>query len=740
MSDKKYKIPSRMKVPHPVEDEANVEQLLLYKHSLEMEWDESNLYPFAEDIPEKDDSTVAKKSLTLKGKTWRKKSSDDSIATKSSAKNKVKSIKKPKSANKKPILSSIVNSISNFFSQKYTALSQKILGFVLKCMPNDFWVKPKKFYDQVTAQVRLTYMTFKTICKVVGSVAKKFYSLVTMLAGWIYMVFKAICNMVWILAKKFYSLVTMLAGWIYMVFKAICNMVWTLAKKFYSLVTMLAGWTCIVFKAICLMVCDLAKKFYGHVTAQVRWAYMKFQAICARVANLAKKYGYITKVYVMHMMHVYITAKNSLSRKSGTALLLIGLALVLFQKLSANIPIAMLPLTHVSSAGTLDSVGSSPLPIKSDSTFENNIFTTSYRIEKRVEKGNTLGNVLNRANIANDKKRSVMFRSMRQIFNPRNVFVGQKIILDVVGGYSSHMPVHVQSMEIIIDAEKSIVVSWDSSENEYITKMVSHPLNIIFKSAEGEIESSLYLAMEKQGVKREAVVDFINLFSFDVDFQRDIRKGDKFDIGYKEFVSTDGVYVRNGDIYVAELYLQGSRRRYYQFTAKNGRTGYYDWLGRSGRKSLMKTPIEGARLSSGFGNRRHPILGYTKFHNGTDFAAPRGTPIFAAGDGVVEYAGRKGVNGIYVRIRHNGVYKTAYAHMSGIAKGVSAGKVVKQGKVIGYVGTTGRSTGNHLHYSVFNNGRPIDSRRMKLPSGASLKGDDLVAFKKLIKPLMKNGK
>ena len=732
-----------MNVPHPAEDEATVEQLLSYKHRLEMEWHESDLDPVTETIPKEDDSIVRKESVILKPKSRHKNSTDNSTvkgtSTVSGGKNKAKSNKNNNSINVRTILSSAINRIGDFFNQKYRALRQKILGFVLNNMLKDFVTRAKKFYGHVTVPARLTSVAFKVICTMVANLAKKFYGHVTVLVRLTSVAFKVICTMVANLAKKFYGHVTVLVRLTSVAFKVICTMVANLVKKFYGHVTALVRLTSVAFKVICTMVANLVKKFYGHVTVLARLTSVKFKVICTILAKLAKKYVHITKVFIMYMVHVYITAKNSFSRKSGTILLLIGLSLVLYQKISANIPNAMLPLTHISSAGTLDNVGSSLLPIKSDSTFENNIFTTSYRIEKRVEKGNTLANVLNSANIANDKHRSVMVRSMRKIFNPQNVYVGQKIIFDIVGGYSSHVPAHVENMEIIIDAEKSVVVAWDSSEDKYITKMIYHPLKEIKKSANGEINSSLYLAMEKQGVKRGAVVDFINLFSFVVDFQRDTRSGDTFEIGYTEFVSTDGVYVRNGDIYMAELSLQGNRRRYYKFTKKNGRTGYYDSLGRSGRKSLMKTPIEGARMSSGFGNRVHPILGYSKFHNGTDFAAPRGTPIFAAGDGVVEYAGRKGLNGIYVRLRHNKVYKTAYAHLSGIAKGVSKGKSVKQGKVIGYVGTTGRSTGNHLHYSVFKNGKPIDSRRMKLPSAAPLKGADLETFKEAIKPLMKDG-
>ena len=183
-----------------------------------------------------------------------------------------------------------------------------------------------------------------------------------------------------------------------------------------------------------------------------------------------------------------------------------------------------------------------------------------------------------------------------------------------------------------------------------------------------------------------------------------------------------------GDIVYAAMTLSGKRMELYRFTPKSGNTDYLDPKGDSVRKTLMRTPIDGARLSSGYGMRKHPILGYTKMHRGVDFAAPRGTPIYAAGDGTVEVAGRKGAYGKYVRIRHNSTYKTAYAHMSRYGKGIKKGKRVKQGQIIGYVGSTGRSTGPHLHYEILVNGRQINPRRVKLPSGEKLKGQDLEAF------------
>ncbi|MCK5275569.1 MAG: M23 family metallopeptidase, partial [Alphaproteobacteria bacterium] len=220
----------------------------------------------------------------------------------------------------------------------------------------------------------------------------------------------------------------------------------------------------------------------------------------------------------------------------------------------------------------------------------------------------------------------------------------------------------------------------------------------------------------------------IRIFSWDVDFQRDIRKGDGFEVMYERFFDDNGELAHNGEVVYASLTLSGKRHAVYRHILKNGDVDYFDEKGQSAKKALMRTPIDGARLSSGFGKRKHPILGYTKMHKGLDFAAPRGTPIYAAGNGTVNYAGKKGGYGNYVRIRHNGTYQTAYAHMSGIARGVRKGKRVNQGQVIGYVGTTGRSTGNHLHYEVIRNGKFINSRRMHLPSGKALKGDDLAAF------------
>jgi len=255
--------------------------------------------------------------------------------------------------------------------------------------------------------------------------------------------------------------------------------------------------------------------------------------------------------------------------------------------------------------------------------------------------------------------------------------------------------------------------------------------------SKGTIESSLYVAGIKAGLHHETLAEFIQIFSFDVDFQRDIRHGDGFDVIYEEYLGRNGAVVKAGNILVAEMTLSGKKNRLYRYKTRDGFTDYYNSKGQSVRKALLRTPIDGARISSGFGKRRHPILGYTRMHKGLDFAARRGTPVYAAGDGFVEYAGRKGSYGKYIRLRHNGSFKTAYAHMHRYARGIRNGRRVHQGQIIGYVGSTGRSTGPHLHYEVHKNGRQVNPRSIKLPAGRNLTGQELRAFKTKVATLKK---
>ena len=236
------------------------------------------------------------------------------------------------------------------------------------------------------------------------------------------------------------------------------------------------------------------------------------------------------------------------------------------------------------------------------------------------------------------------------------------------------------------------------------------------------IKNNLYSSAVGSGIEPNIIVEFARIFGFEVDFQRDIRKGDWFEIFYEKFEDDNKKVRDTGKIIYASMYVNGEEINLYNFKFKNDEE-YYDIKGKSITKSLMKTPINGARLSSSFGMRKHPILGYNKMHRGTDFAAPSGTPIMASGSGTVTRARWCGGGGNCVKIKHNSTYETIYAHMKSFAKGIKEGKKVKQGQIIGYVGSTGMSTGPHLHYEVVVNGKKVNSQKLKLPSGKILKGE-----------------
>ena len=257
-----------------------------------------------------------------------------------------------------------------------------------------------------------------------------------------------------------------------------------------------------------------------------------------------------------------------------------------------------------------------------------------------------------------------------------------------------------------------------------ITKNVTQ----LFKKdvlVQGNISNNLYSSATNAGMEPGIIVEFARIFGFEVDFQRDIRKGDEFQVMYERYVDDRNKKIKTGKILYAYLNVNNQKIKLYRF-GDNNNYDFYDEKGRSIRKALMKTPINGARLSSPFGKRKHPILGFTKHHNGTDFAAPTGTPIMASGNGTVIKAGWCGNGGNCVRIRHNSSYTTGYGHMSKIA--TKKGRRVRQGQIIGYVGSTGMSTGPHLHYTVSYNGKFINSQKLKLPSGRILKGEKRKKF------------
>ncbi|MDA7713080.1 M23 family metallopeptidase, partial [Candidatus Pelagibacter sp.] len=265
----------------------------------------------------------------------------------------------------------------------------------------------------------------------------------------------------------------------------------------------------------------------------------------------------------------------------------------------------------------------------------------------------------------------------------------------------------------------------DTDKFEKKTIITNLNKKIIFK--EGKILQSLYKSAINLNVQPNIIIEFARIYGFQVDFQRDIKKNDTFQIMYEVFEDDNGKVFETGNIIFADLKLSSVNNTLYYFD-KKGNEGHFDQNGKSVEKALMKTPINGARLSSAFGMRKHPIDGYNKMHRGTDFAAPMGTPIMASGSGVVTRARWCGGGGNCVKIKHNSTYETIYAHMKNFARGIKEGVRVKQGQIIGYVGSTGKSTGPHLHYEVIVNGKQINSQKLKLPSGKTLKGKNRELF------------
>jgi len=283
--------------------------------------------------------------------------------------------------------------------------------------------------------------------------------------------------------------------------------------------------------------------------------------------------------------------------------------------------------------------------------------------------------------------------------------------------------------EIIIypDIEKKIYVK--KVNNKFVAGEDKKKLFNMLKLYEVEIHNSIYESLKKIDTPDEIIMEFVQLYSFDIDFQRDIRKGNKIKIFFEIYTDSQNNYIKSGNINFSEIILDDESYELYRFQSEGDEfVEYFNSDGKSATKALMKTPINGARLSSGFGMRKHPILGYNKKHQGVDFAAPTGTPIMAAGTGHIEFVGNNGGAGKYIRIKHLNGYKTSYSHLSKYASGIQKNIKVRQGQVIGYVGNTGLSTGPHLHYEVIFNGKRINPMKMKLPSGKQLKDKNLEIF------------
>ena len=337
--------------------------------------------------------------------------------------------------------------------------------------------------------------------------------------------------------------------------------------------------------------------------------------------------------------------------------------------------------------------------------------------------GDTYQSIINKLNI-NEKEKKIILDTILKEKSLKILRINQKFIFK----FDNLSQEKVIEFKIETDRKNEIYFQKSSLGSSFISKKIKKNFKKKLVYKETIITNSLYNSAVNLGIKPNIIIEFARLYGFQVDFQRDIWKSDSFQIIYEEFINEDNKTVDTGEIIFANLKLQNSDLQLYKYEYEKNKIDYFDENGKSIKKTLMKTPINGARLSSSFGKRKHPILGYTKMHTGTDFAAPKGTPIMASGDGKVTKAGWCGGGGNCVKIKHNSKYQTVYAHMSKFAKGIKKGARVKQGQTIGYVGSTGLSTGPHLHYEVIENGRKINSQKLKLPSGKILKGEDRKKF------------
>ena len=351
----------------------------------------------------------------------------------------------------------------------------------------------------------------------------------------------------------------------------------------------------------------------------------------------------------------------------------------------------------------------------------NNLEPRYKKYNHKIKSGETFDKILSGYSIEKEEIIAIK-ESLLKKFNINKLNTNQKIqiILDQTNNKIKEFIFQISNTE-------KIYLSKNSEEEKFNEKILTVKLDkkIVYK--ENIILQSLYKAATDQNIPPNTIIEFARIYGFQVDFQRDIRKEDKFQIMYEVFIDKNNKVIETGEILFANLNLSGQDNSLYYFDKENVE-GHYDKNGKSVQKALMKTPINGARLSSSFGMRKHPIDGFNKMHRGTDFAAPKGTPIMASGNGIIKKAGWCGGGGNCVKIKHNSTYETVYAHMSKFSRGIKKGVRVKQGQTIGYVGSTGKSTGPHLHYEVIVNGKKVNSQKLKLPSGKVLKGKNREIF------------
>jgi murein DD-endopeptidase MepM/ murein hydrolase activator NlpD len=359
---------------------------------------------------------------------------------------------------------------------------------------------------------------------------------------------------------------------------------------------------------------------------------------------------------------------------------------------------------------------------KTTDLFINSLKPRFETINYIIETGDTFEKILNEINVPKNEKIKILKKISKFKF-VNKLYKNQKISFKV----DRKNPIKILGFSVQTSKTKTINFYRNTAIDDFEYKEIEKNLKQIIVFKEAEITNSLYSSAIDIGIQPNVIIDFARIYGFQVDFQRDIWKDDSFQLVYETFLDGNGKILETGNIIYANLILQGRENPLYIFKNKKD-YDHFDQFGKSIRKSLMKTPINGARLSSSFGIRKHPILGFNKMHKGTDFAAPMGTPIMASGEGKIVRARWCGGGGNCVKIKHNSTYSTVYAHMSKFGRNIKEGVRIKQGQIIGYVGSTGMSTGPHLHYEVIENGRKINSQKLKLPSGKILKGKERELF------------
>ena len=359
---------------------------------------------------------------------------------------------------------------------------------------------------------------------------------------------------------------------------------------------------------------------------------------------------------------------------------------------------------------------------KSINQIFDNLVPRYKNIDHKISSGETFDKILNNYSIPNEEINQIK-KKLNSDYDINNLKPNLEIKITIDQSNNKK----ITSFLFPVSRTEKIQLTRNLDNNLFEKKIIITNLNkkIVFK--EGKITQSLYKTAIDLNVQPNVIIEFARIYGFQVDFQRDIRKNDNFQIMYEVFEDDDGKIFETGNIIFADLKLSGKNNALYYFE-KKGSEGHYDENGKSVEKALMKTPINGARLSSAFGMRKHPIDGFNKMHRGTDFAAPMGTPIMASGSGLITRARWCGGGGNCIKIKHNSTYETIYAHMKNFARGIKEGIRVKQGQIIGYVGSTGKSTGPHLHYEVVVNGKKVNSQKLKLPSGKTLKGKERKIF------------